>query len=150
MADTVLIGCKMPQGITLDLDRCVLISEQFGNVRVEQGKLPSVTLKGNGFRQGHEPDRSEHGYMFTAVPKAFWDAWVELHGEDHPFLASRTLIVASGQEAALKMARELETERGMFPRLLENDPRTRDTGVKVADEAPPQIRAGVGAPAKAA
>lgn len=130
-ADMVHVGCKMPQGVTLDLDRCVVVDEARGIVRVEKGKLPPVTLKGNALKFG-QPDISIEGYVFTAVPKDFWDEWLSRNAES-PLLTDGFIKPAISLDAAKKIAREHEKERGQFPRLTENDERVRGLGVKKFD-----------------
>ncbi|MDR3534020.1 MAG: hypothetical protein P4L90_26070 [Rhodopila sp.] len=78
MADMVVVGCKAPNGLILNLDRYVAVGkEENGNVRREAGK-GKVTLKGWA-RPWGAPDTTEGGYALTAIPKDFWDEWYKLN-----------------------------------------------------------------------
>ena len=139
----VTVLCKMPTGITLDLDQSIWVNkDQPGMVpvtRTIKAKLPPVTLKGAAWRRGIEsPPITIDGFTATQVPKAFWDEWIARNGLDTetPFgpLLDGYIMAAPTHEAAQKMAREHETNRGQNPPLMENDPRTRGLGVDTADE----------------
>jgi hypothetical protein len=73
--ETVLIACKAPGGLVLDLDRYEVAGPNVP-VRVIKSELPPVTLKGWAHAWG-KPDTTEGGYALTPVPAAFWNAWYE-------------------------------------------------------------------------
>jgi hypothetical protein len=132
------VGCKMPTGITLDLDQSIWVNkDQPGMVpvtRVVKGKLAPVTLRGTAWRRGIDsPPITIDGYVFTQVPKVFWDEWIARNGLDteHPFapLVDGYIICAPTLDAAQKMSRERESDLGQNPPLVERDPRTRVLGV---------------------
>ncbi len=131
--ETIYIGCKLPMGITLDLDRVERVSAEHQAVRTIKGKMAPVTLKGDPQKWGVVNPLNIDGYVFTPIPLDFWMAWLA-QNEDSPLLADRLIMPAKTMDAAGKIAREHEKERGMAPRLAENDPRTRDTRVKAFDQ----------------
>ena len=103
--------------------------------RVEKGKFPPVKLKGTAWRRGIDnPPVIVDGYVWTEVPKDFWDAFIAQKGLGTPYpfapLVDGYIITAPTTEAAKKISRERENEPGQHPPLIENDPRTRGTGVK--------------------
>lgn len=72
----VMIGCKAPMGVVLNLDRYVKAGDtQYVN-RIE-GET-KVTLKGWSHPFGTQ-DPTQWGYRLTPVPRAFWEEWLETH-----------------------------------------------------------------------
>jgi hypothetical protein len=124
-SDMVYVGCKMPNGVILNLTRYEVISKEHGIVQRTGEELGTVRLKGNTFRQGFQVDTSIDGYVFTPVPKDFWEAWLKDHA-DSSLLKDGFIKPALSLDAGKKMAREHEAEPGMFPRLIEGDPRTKN------------------------
>jgi hypothetical protein len=171
MAETVLVGCKMPTGLTLNLDRYVVIDERTGAVRRVPGKLPPVTLTGNAVirapnaRGGgvlkQDPSLEGLGYVFTEVDKAFWEEWLATHADD-THLADGYLIgpgapgvkSLKGAADSLAVSREREAIPGKDPPIDDprKDPRTRALQVETSDEKRPSARAPIrlGAGAEAA
>ena len=140
-AETVFVGCKSPTGFVLNLDTFEVINKEQGLVRHIPGPK-TVTLKGNAFPEGKIPrlkdgafianEQDIDGYVFTLVPKDFWDEWIKRNAESS-LVVDRLVIAAPTHDAANKRAREHEKERGHNPRLIEKDPRTRSLGVKTYD-----------------
>ena len=135
--ETVLVGTKMPTGIALNLDTTLWMNkDQVGAspvTRVVKSKHPEVTLKGTAYKQGIEPPPiTIDGFVFTSVPKDFWDEWLATHADFGPLLDGY-IIAAPTKDAASKMAREQEKNLGHNPRLVESDPRVRGTGAKTYD-----------------
>jgi len=129
--DTVMVGCKMPTGVVLNLTRYEILSKEHGLVQRVGEEDGSVSLKGNAVKFG-QADISINGYVFTKVPKAFWDEWLARNASSS-LLKDGYIKPAATVDAAQRIAREHEKERGQFPRLEENDPRTRSLGVKKFD-----------------
>lgn len=120
--DTVMVGCKHPAGVVLNLDHYVKISDT--NVRLELGKK-TVTLAGWARRWG-APDHTQGGYALTAVPRDFWEAWIKEHA-DFPMLTDGT-ILAPHKDAAAK-ARDHSAVEEMFRPVKRRDPANpRDPG----------------------
>ena len=90
MADTVLIACKAPGGVVLNLDQSVKTDERGGS-KINRGST-TVTLKGWA-HPFNKPDPTEGlgGYALTEVPTAFWDAWIATHA-DFPMLLDKTIL----------------------------------------------------------
>ena len=73
----VLVGCKAPNGLVLNLHRSEKVGDQ-GAVRFVAGK--TATLNGWA-RPFGEADVTQGGYMLTPVPQAFWDEWLARNGD---------------------------------------------------------------------
>jgi hypothetical protein len=94
MAETVTVGCKLPNGLVLE----------------HQGT--TVTLK--GFR--HPDARIIGGYGLTeGVDKDFFDAWLAAHA-DQPYV-KKELVFAQGKanSAADKAKDQKEVKSGLEP-----------------------------------
>ena len=140
--ETVLVGCKAPTGLVLNLDAYEVLSKEHGTVREVKSKIGPFTLRGNSFEVGKFPklangaflanEQLEDGYVFTPVPKDFWDEWSRRNA-DSSLVKDRIVIAVGNKGAAEGRAREHETERGLSPRLTENDPRVRILGVRKYD-----------------
>ena len=91
--------------------------------------LPTVTLKGNAYREG-KADISINGYVFTPVPKDFWEEWLRTHADSS--LLRDGFIKAATTEANTKaVAREHAEEPGQFERLSPGrDPKDKHRSVQ--------------------
>ena len=94
--ETVLVGCRLPNGITLTHP---------------QNKEVKVTLK------GQYGEKSESGlfippapYGMTTVDAGFWNAWKEAY-QGYPLLKTRAIFEAKSEAEFKAMARELEMEK---------------------------------------
>lgn len=132
MADVVYVGCKTPNGLVLTLNRYEVINKEQGTVRLVESPHAPVRLNGNRVGFG-KPDLTIDGYMFTAVPKDFWEEWLKQNASSS-LLTDRYIKAAISLDAGKRMAREHETERGQFAPLTEKDERTRSIPVTTADE----------------
>lgn len=130
--EVIYIGCKVPIGVTLDLDQYETVGPN-NSIRTIKGKLPPVTLKGDAGKFGVVNPLNIDGYVFTPVPVAFWDQWLAQNAESS-LLADGLIKPAKTMDAANKIARDHIAERGFAPRLTEGDPRIRSTGVKAFDQ----------------
>ena len=89
---TVTVGCKLPNGLHLDV----------------QGKRATL--------QGANSARIIGGYGLTQVDKELWDAWVKAYA-DSPLLKNH-LVFAQGNEAsATSKAEEQGSVASGFERL---------------------------------
>ena len=89
MAETmVLIGCKAPNGLVLNLDSYKRRGDG-GQVDRINGKF-TVTLRGWS-RPMNKPDDTEGGYALTPVPEDFWRAWHAAH-KDSSLLHDRIIL----------------------------------------------------------
>lgn len=141
-SEFIFVGCKMPNGIWLNLDAYEVVSKEHGIVRREEGR--KVQLKGNAVAFG-KPDLSIDGYVFTKVDREFWDKWLETHA-DSPLLKDNLIKAAKSEGDKKSVSREMEKEPGQFDRLDTSpkgsgirDPRA--PGVKVQPYAKDEDRA---------
>jgi hypothetical protein len=100
---TVMVGCKHPNGVVLNLDKLEPVGTQ-GQVRIVKHKV-TVTLKGWAHRF-NQPDPAEGlgGYVLTAVPRDFWEEWVKTH-DDFPMLLDKTILGPPSSPDAAGQAR---------------------------------------------
>jgi hypothetical protein len=84
----ILIACKAPNGVVLNLDRYEAIGDK-GVIRRLAGET-TVTLKGWA-RPWGAPDTTEGGYALTPVPAEFWEAWLQTHA-DSPLLKDKIIL----------------------------------------------------------
>jgi hypothetical protein len=116
--DFVLIGCKLPHGIMLEL-----ITEPPKD-RTLQNRNPAptgprVTLKGsNTLRTDRRMSQAQHLYATTRVPKEFWDAWIARPGnKELPFVKNGLVFVATSEADAKALMREHKDLRTGFEPL---------------------------------
>ena len=116
-AEMVMIACKAPNGLVLNLDHYVRVNEK-DVVRRVPGKR-TVTLR--GWSQGvGMPNQVQlvGGYRLTPVPKDFWEAWVERNA-DSSFLADKIILPPASDPHA--QAREHARVEQMFRPAREGD-----------------------------
>lgn len=137
MAGTVVIACKAPNGIRLNLHTFEVIgNKDHGNVRLVRGK--EVTLKGWSHAWG-TPDLTTEsgGYALTEIDADFWEAWL-VRNNSSPLLADKTILVPTakgGMNEATAKARDHRDVPQMFAPARENDPRMPDSAkLQTADE----------------
>lgn len=138
---TVLVGCKAPNGVILNLDRLERESGNPQDIRVRRVRgATTVTLKGWAKPFNREDRTAETGgYALTPVPADFWEAWVATH-PDFPMLLDGTILAptATGGERrgnAMAQAREHEkVERMNAPLNPDGDHRTAPTGGRPPQE----------------
>jgi len=112
MAKTVVIGCKLPHGLILELP---------------MDTTKKVTLNGRKKALIVGAD-----YAMTDVDSDFWDTWLALNGE-FPAVKSGAIFVAKNATDAAAIATETaDVKTGFEPMRKDGqDPRAR--GVKTAD-----------------
>ena len=94
--DMVLIGCKHPTGLILNLDSYKRIGE--GNIVQRIHGKASVMLRGWARKIG-QPDDTEGGYAMTAVPADFWEQWFRSH-KDSSLLVDKIILPPASDGAA--------------------------------------------------
>jgi hypothetical protein len=111
MADTVMIACKAPNGLVLNLDVSVKTDERGGS-KINRGPT-TVTLKGWS-HPFNRPDPTEGlgGYALTPVPTEFWEAWLATHA-DSPLLADKIILGPHRDARAQAVAHDAVPK--MFP-----------------------------------
>lgn len=120
-AETILVGCKSPRDIELNLDSN-MVEGDGRRVRFVPGKLPPVVLKGNGRRRLiGEPEPDPIGYVFTPVPKAFMDEWMARNKDDYQgvgaLIRDGVIIVSPNRQQAQGENRERIADPGLFEPL---------------------------------
>jgi hypothetical protein len=130
---TVLVGCKLPNGLVMELLEPGMILDKDG--KPAEGRRPApagerVILKGaNSLRTDRRAAQGEHPYGITTVSKAFWEAWFA-RNKDFDFVRRGFVFVVerAGADNALADARAISKERrglrtGLEALALEKDPR---------------------------
>ncbi|MGZ9981548.1 hypothetical protein ACXXCT_08770 [Bordetella bronchiseptica] len=84
---TVIVACKLPNGMILDIPGA-----------------KSVTLNG----ANHPEAIAGHG--FTEVDAAFWDAWTKLYPDFQP-LKKELIFAQGGERSATSKAKERKGEK---------------------------------------
>lgn len=88
-AGEVLVGCKAPHGLILNLDSYRKRGDQ-GQVERITGTR-TVTLRG-WTRKASDPDTTEGGYALTPVPADFWSEWFERNKDHSSLLADKIIL----------------------------------------------------------
>jgi hypothetical protein len=122
----VLVGCKLPHGMILEL-LAPADKENFMQAR-NAGK--QITLKGacSLYNQTEKKSRAAFDYAITAVDKSFWDEWYPKN-KDREFMRNGLVFVTDGanaQSRAEGIAKERHDVRtGLEPLAQENDARMK-------------------------
>ena len=115
-SDTVLIGCRIPNGHVLQCYR--LVDRRDYHVKmpdgaVEKQALPdggTVKLNGPKTPWGQRPDYDvKSGYAFTRVERKFWEKWVSQHKGDE-VIVNKQIIVADKRDDLIGMASEFKKD----------------------------------------
>jgi hypothetical protein len=140
---TVLIGCKLPNGVILEL-----ITEPPSD-RKEQGLQPAppgprVVIAGsNSLRLDRRAAQGVHVYATTRIDKSFWDQWIARPGnKEMAFIKNgQVFVAASGSErdlAAEAKEKQGSVVTGMEALAHKDDPRLpKSTNPNTAVEADP-------------
>lgn len=125
MAEMVLVGCKAPNGLILNLDSYEKIPGAQNNaVRRILGKTV-VTLKGWAFEVGKmaDPTITSGGYRLTAVDADFWDEWFKRNAESS-LIHDRIILPPPPRAKAVDagaQARDHDTVPKMFAPVKPSD-----------------------------
>lgn len=119
----VMIACKAPNGLVLNLDRYEVAHAANGVVRRVRGDQ-RVTLAGWA-HEHNKPDMTEGsgGYRLTPVPADFWTAWLKLN-PDSPLIADRIILPppkGASEREALAQSIDHKAVPKMFPPAREGD-----------------------------
>ncbi|EMB4114254.1 MULTISPECIES: hypothetical protein [Serratia] len=109
MAEQVTVGCKLPNGLVLEVD----------------GHQQAVA----GYRG--EDVRIIGGYGLTPVDKELWDAWLKIH-KDQPYVKNGVIFAQDNGNSARAQAKEQEKLKSGLDPLPQNNPAP---GIKRDDEA---------------
>lgn len=124
-SDTILLGCKLPHGMYLDL------YDDAKNLK-HRVKLPGIM----GFKIPNEDRKfvnpeTSFGHTITPVSRAHYEAWIAKNG-NHPAVVNGFIYVAKNESDAKAIAKEREKEETGFEQLnpkqhgvqpLDGDPR---------------------------
>lgn len=123
----VAVGCKLPSGVWLDLDRYEGAEAQSAiPPRLVKGKMPPVLLKGYRTRGAIV---SPGGYVVTPVPAAFWEAWVKQNPRND-LIESGMVFAESTPDRALDHSKDHADVPAQFAPITP----TRADGVEVATD----------------
>lgn len=137
--DTVLIACKHPAGLVLNLDQYVITHQPTNTIQRKPGKQ-TVTLRGwsmpadpKGLRAREAAYRrlgvtQEGGYALTPVPVDFWTAWIKKNA-DSPLVKDK--IILGPHADAIGQAADNEAVEPMFRPMAEDGKDTRAPGVQI-------------------
>lgn len=135
--DMVMIGCKAPMGVILNLDHYAKAGDtQYVN-RIEGDT--KVTLLGWSHPWGTQ-DPTQWGYRLTPVPRDFWEEWLSTH-KGFPMLRDKTIIgpesTSAGQTDTLGKAKEHAKVDRLFRQARIGDaPKMADgTKIEIAPES---------------
>jgi hypothetical protein len=135
MADvqTVIVGCKAPNGVILNLDRYEITHHEKMAVRKIEGKR-TIVLRGFAHKFNEpDPTATSGGYRLTAVPADFWAEWWKINGSHaanpSPLIIDKIILPppSSGADKATNgaaLAREMaEVPKMNAPLDPSGDPR---------------------------
>lgn len=134
--DTVLVACKLPNGLIMQLydmvDGYEMTPQGRKETKVARKKDAPIKLNGSATRFGQMPDWDmSNGYGITAVPADFWNEWCR-QNKDSPALENRLIFAAadnSGINGKTKEAKQDKVKSGMEPIDPKNPPKVG--GLKV-------------------
>ena len=126
MPEMVVIACKAPNGLVLNLDRYELVDKDRGTIRRIPGDV-EIKLRGWSVHQGRVDLASEQGgYALTEVPADQWEKWLAAN-QDSPLLKDRIILgppKQRGADSATAQAAAHAEVPQMHARLLQKgDPR---------------------------
>lgn len=107
---TVLVGCKLPHGLYLDL------RDKGGNLVARQ-KLPGAsnfTLPNPERKM--QPTSTVHGDTITPIPVDHWEAWLKQNA-DHPAVRNGAIYARAKREDAEAQALEHERQNIGFNKV---------------------------------
>ena len=101
MANTVLIGCRLPHGIVLEIENAV------------SKEVTKVTLNGQNKSPAFEYTemvvlQRDH-FGITEIDAGFWEKWLAANADFAPFKAN-AIFVAKDEKSIKSQAAELRTE----------------------------------------
>jgi hypothetical protein len=109
--ETVIIGCKLPAGLKLEIGYKITPS----GMQVKAPDYQTVTLKGwnehtaESRRQGIQLPSAGgdllRPYLNRGVPRAFWERWAKEH-PDSWLLKNQVLFVAEDEASAALLVKE--------------------------------------------
>jgi hypothetical protein len=122
MSETVLVCCKLPNGLILEIDELHHEVPALGGGTKEilvwkpSGKKVVIAGANAAHPRSPRPGRAVAGYGLTEVPKDFWDEWVEQH-KGFPPLINGSLFAQTTTDRASGQMREHEAVKTGLERL---------------------------------
>lgn len=125
MAGKIYVGCKMPNGLHLDIITTEYTTQNGVKEVLSQERERIATLAGTAFKADPEgmtpnPTIGNFGYAITEVDGEAFMKWAELN-KSAPVVKSHLVIWAEKREALISQARELQAQPGQFARLRQAD-----------------------------
>jgi len=114
MGKTVVIGCRLPSGLILEIPGKGIV--EVAGKRQAQERSPIILL-------------SEDDYGVTHVDAEFWEAWKKHVGPDYAPLKSEALFEAADEKSVKSKVRELEKDKTGFEAMSKDA-----AGIKSADK----------------
>ncbi len=140
--DTVVVICKIPFGILLQLHKAQEVNEvtMGGSRSVKQFFPVGEPFKING--PAHAQDKAPRYRIASTfaitedVPVDLWNAWMEQTGQYHPAVINGLLSAEPSAARAISAAKELRGEKTGLERLNPNELPVMDRRfqLKTADE----------------
>lgn len=134
--DMVMVGCKAPGGLWLNLDHYERVSAANDVVHRVIGP---ARVKLNGWSAPFGTAKALHGgYALTAVPRDFWDRWLAEH-KGFSMLADNTILPPPDKGDAVGQAREYAKVEQMFrPARISDAPKAPNGKpiLTMADDSP--------------
>ena len=136
-SDTVIVGCKIPNGLILQLSHMERSSEPVmggGHRDVKLGRKvgPKYVIKGPAFQVGVMPRYLiAGGYALTSgIPKDFWEEWLEQNKEAD--YVKNDLVIA--HQSMEDLERHCLDNEHLKTGLEPMDPTRLPRGLETADE----------------
>lgn len=114
-ADVVIVGCKLPHGLTVEIDKQVITFNGLNSLMHRAGKLIETPLPVGLF-------------AFTTVPKPFWDKFIKIYG-DSAYLKAGAVFVQTSEKNAKASAKEREKVKTGFEGLDPDHPEHAVRGI---------------------
>lgn len=146
MPNTVIVACKIPNGLVIDL--ADIQWTEVGGIKVAvRENVSSVTLNGNSAERrlenaGQPTGATEMvtgGYGLTVVDADFWDRWIK-ENENYAPVKQGLIFAQSRQQDAKAKARE---RRGARSGLEPMEPPNFDRMGKPIGELDPRLPPGI-------
>lgn len=128
---TVMVGCKLPNGLILRIFDMVPHVERGTNgvsttTNIARLHCPPIVIKGNRVDPDADPETLpliRSNYALTEVDADFMDRWMH-DNEDSDIVKNNLVFIASDQREAEAIAKDHKSVRsGMEPLKQDGDPR---------------------------
>jgi hypothetical protein len=135
--DTVWVICKLPHGLTIDLEQQVEAEATDASGRRPKvwRAIPGQTITIKGANSNSVVGRNGRilGYGMTEVERGFWEQWIATH-KDFPAVKNGMIATQETRERAMSAAMENKNLLTGFEQIEPNAPSDKP-GVVSTDEA---------------